>query len=464
MRLVSTVSSSLLVLGMFGAHAAPAAGPENLLSPPAQERSISSAGALVHTQFMQRAQVVFIDLDTEERIVDFGLKDALPDLCRSRTGQEQCLVIGGQHVVHDDRDYVVLAATHIPDLATTVAKVSVTAPYQPVWTLNQIDFSNTQSNGSCTRTCGDPGPVPKACKPGEIHEVYLVEENTEEQWAEVIMADILGSRVEQVRLDYRNGNSCGEVQWVLDTSNPEWPDTNPLPNGLQLLDEPEGNFLIVSLHTQDSRNVGSGRVLLWDLDVQPPSLLWSFPQGSAADMPYLNTMHHGLIQTDPISGARFLTVGHSLAESAALGTGTGGSFTIAEVKDIRKVPDYMGEWVLPPAYDNLDFTREMEILPDGQFFGVDAGCYLVPFPGMPCPAQLYWFEPSSLPSSDLTGQWARNHQQQNFVELTEAEVKRELKCGLHMLFEADVIPRTALGRDLREAQAAGGTACESYGF
>ena len=402
-------------------------------------------------------QILFIDHEANTQVANVAVMDALPDFC-SDDEDGRCYTIGAWRTTVDDHDNVVIAVTKA-DLTSVVASIPLSDTTMTTWRLDQVEFGDLTHAPYCPKTCSDTGPVPDTCRLNQIHEIQVVEENHQEQWVEVILTDQIKRRYVQVRLDYAGGNTCGQAQWVIDETDPGWPSTQSLPEGVQLLDEPEGRFLLTTFHTLDLvEQLSGGGIMLWDLTGTNPQALWTFPDPNASLSGTLNTPHGGRVGFDSVTGEWYLMYGHSFGDGRVYGVAKGGMWGLARLDDLRAQPDYLGEFQLPRGMDRLNFPRELELLPDGTFLGSDSGCYLG-VNDAECLSGTYWFRPERLPFSDKEGSFSSDHADQNIVKLQAADVFNEVTCGVRSNFGPDVVPPGAYGVELRAAAARGGWAC-----
>lgn len=442
-----------LLVGLVLAGSASAAPVTPMTAP-----TVTAGEPLVMASDTGLGVIRFMNPARHTYVKDIDMRKVAPQECRSVSGGLPCYLLGADHTVSGDHDFVTLAVGSLN--SATVQKVAIGAPGkadQTLWRLRQLDFSGVASNGACTAKCGDSGPVPSACRLLLPHELILTAEDTTAQWAEVTFAEMGNSRIVHARLDYKNGNTCGKVLWTLDSHNPEWPP-NAAPNGVQSLTMPEGNFMITTLLTQDSTvQAGGGRIMLWEQVGTEFDRVWEFPGDQNGADTYLNAVHNGHIQTDPRDGQRYLVYGHSLGLSDRWNDGAGGSWGIAAVDDPFQLPDYLTDLNVPVGTRPMEFTRELEFLPDGSLLGMDAGSY---FPGDSDAGapELWWFTLDQFPTSDRAANFTPDHLNLNVFPLPQSTISNHLECGMNDLFKVDMLQTNQLGAELR-AVSAGGTAC-----
>lgn len=448
---VSLFAGFLLV---SAASAAPASGPVT----PASPSKVTAGEPLVMASDTGLGVIRFMNPTRKTYVKDIDMRKVAPQECRSATGGLPCYLLGAAHTVSGDHDFVTLAVGSLN--SATIQKVAMGAPGkadQTLWRLRQLDFTGVASNGSCTAKCGDTGPIPMGCRVLLPHELELTAEDTAAQWAEVTFAEMSNNRIVHARLDYKNGNTCAKVLWTLDSHNLEWPP-NSAPNGVQPLSLPEGNFMITTMLSQDSTvQAGGGRIMLWEQIGNEFEKVWEFPGDQNGTDTYLNAVHNGHIQTNPRTGQRYLVYGHSLGLSDRWNDGVGGSWGIAAIDDIYDQPDYLTDLTVPTGTAPMEFTRELEFLPDGTLLGMDAGSY---FPGDSDAGapELWWFKLDQFPTSDRAANYTPDHLNLNVFPLPQTNVSNHLACGMNDLFKVDMLQTTQLGAELR-AMSTGGTAC-----
>jgi len=418
--------------------------------------AIADDATVVLTGNIDYGDVYLIDPDTNRLLQTINIDAALPQMC-SKYG---CFFVGAHHTQLKGRDYVEVAVSSKVHQYGMIARLPLAAPNKPVWKLTKLDFSGVDSNGICPDEAADKNRPYFGCGVQLPHEVLITDENPDEKWVEMIIAEMTTSRIVKVHLDYTSGNTTGEVLWTLDTSVVGWDDTYYMPNYVYMADGPEGRFLLVTLVSQNSTVTwSSGRILMWDIGGSTPELQWEYPGVDAeGNEHYLNAVHGGTLQADPITGQQYLMYGHSLSQGSSFGVGEYGTIGIARVDDLRTLPTYLGDWQLPDTFEPFSFPRESEFLPDGSLFLTEGGCYYYQ-QGQECRAQNYWITMPNMPATQKGGSFSADHSDLNVVEIPAENVHRELSCGMGIQFEADVIPVSSFGTDLKAAYQGAGEAC-----
>lgn len=429
----------------------------NAVLTPAQKAGIDANASLLFTSDLENGVVYFIDPDSNRAVKTIDLDAAAKGMC-DRSG---CFVVGAHHSVIEGRDYVEVALSSKVHQYGMIARLPVNSTNKPVWRLKNLDFTGVPSNGACPEASTSSKRPYWGCGVQLPHEVYITAEDPKARWVEMIIAEMSSSRITKVHLDYNNNNSTGKVMWVIDTSVEGWEDTFYMPNYVFMPDGPDGRYLLVTLVSQNSTEAwAGGRIMLWDLGGETPAKLWEYPpdddQGNSR---YLNSVHGGSMFTD-VDGQRYLVYGHSLSLGDNWGTGQYGTMGVARVDDIRSEPTYLADLQLPSEYEPFSFPRELELLPDGSWLATEGGCFYW-LEGLECHAQNYIVTVPELGSTDLHGSYRQDFSDLNIIDFDTAEVKKEINCGLEILFESDLIPSEQFGTELATAYTSEGMACQA---
>ncbi len=464
--MIRTGSALMVLVGMCSSlqvEAAPERGatlaPQHTAQRSAGSKSgIAATGSVVVTGNLDKGTVSILDAENKRVIQTIDVSAALPGMC----SQGGCFIVGTHHSRIKGHDYVEVAVSPKMHQYGMIARLSLKSPYKPAWRLTTLDFTGVSNNGLCPDEAADNSRPYFGCGVQLPHEVVITDEDPDEKWVEMIIAEMTTSRVVKVHLDYAGGNSTGQVLWTLDTSVTGWDETIYMPNYVHLADGPEGRFLVVTLVSQDSTEAfGTGRILMWDIGGSEPELQWEYPANDEnGDGRYLNSVHGGTIQADPLTGQYYLMYGHSLSLGTGWGTGEYGTVGIARVDDFRTMPTYLGDWQLPESFEPFSFPRELEFLPDGTLFATEGGCFYYQREKV-CDAQNYWIKRPNLPSTDKHGSFSLDRSDMNIVPLPPESVQRELRCGLGFQFEADVIPADAFGSELTSLYGSATQACSA---
>ncbi len=255
----------------------------------------------------------------------------------------------------------------------------------------------------------------------------------------LVASDTSNSRILWIRPDW--GTRVGVVESVLEVGHPDWQKYR-YPNGIHLWEE-DGRVLMLSTfksaNAADVARANTGRVVLWDVsDPYAPVGLWAFPERG-----YLAAVHNAIVAE--VGGVRHLLYAHSLGQASDWMAETGGSVGVALYNGLDVAPTYLGDGILPSSEDAFGFLREVEPMPDGErLLVLDSGCQAGGDCGTP-PGAAYVRLPSLSPSG-LGGAFSPEHEDQHWftVELEDLRTHK----ALHAPYEADAIPRAALGKGL----------------
>ncbi len=388
-----------------------------------------------------------------------------------------CYPMGLNYVVHDDTDYVdmvvgwldLTAGEPEESFPSSIVRFRLGRPPRAVWTLKYLDWRQVPDwSRLCNQALDEPyGDLRSpGCGLQFVHSFRTVTDDPAAQHVAVVVADPSHARILGVHLDYAGGNEVGVVDWVLDEATPGWPATG-FPNGVQYLEEPDGTYLLVTYYDVSDADDDGGAVILFEHRGDWWAKVWQFPDPTIADRPYLFGVHMALVLEDPLSSLRYLFYAHGRGLNRDWDSNPqvdrGGTLGVAALASSLRVPPvYFGE-----AAENYEepgsiflYPRDVEILPDGSLIVTDAACETICLePGMH-----HWIAPfyRGLGPSAKLGYFSGDHSEQDILDQTGPDVRKDMDCGLGVLFESHWVPLSRTGAFLRQAAAAPMRACSSH--
>ncbi len=163
-----------------------------------------------------------------------------------------------------------------------------------------------------------------------------------------------------------------------------------------------------------------GHLVLWDTtDPTAPERVWVYPSEGDLSMP------HGPILR-PHDGGWLLAYAHTQSVAMA-GLYAQGSLGLAWTDDIRELPSYWGDGLLPDHLGPLEYHRGVELSADGDLYVAESVDMFQGDTGRLTHATLPQLEPAG-----LTGAWDEQHSQIAWFTLDDAEV---LDTALQNLFQ-----------------------------
>lgn len=388
--------------------------------------------------------VIFYDLDLPELIEDCRLVES------------GCILTEIEHTVHEDRDYLDLnlalgSSAQALVKPASVKRLRLSEPVAPVFSLERLDWSGlSRGTEICDYDPADPCNTGSAatCALWFPHDVEILADDPTAQTITYLIADLATQRVLEVHFDYSDGNTCGKVAWVLDSSHPDY-DASNLVNDADLFHREEGDYLLTSYYSSGPV-LGSSKLDMWYRETEDSgwSLLWTFPTPEKDTLANLNTPHAPLIHADD-GGGLILRYAHSRGDSDQWGAGYRGTLGAATLVDLASPPIYRFDSKFPEGYalSPMGFVRDIEQAGEGRYLVTDSGCVV---PGIcPLEGRVYLIDGERDEStSPLSGAWTEDHSQQHFVSI-DMETIQAFSCGISTTYEADYTTVGALGQDLR---------------
>lgn len=385
-----------------------------------------------------------------------NVQTALPE-CEANP--EVCAITEVEHTVYEEQDFLTFNMTQLDTSAlfapARVRRVRLTEPPTPVFSLRELDWSNIPgANLFCdydpANPCGS-GTFP-TCYNMFPHDLEILHDDPETQTLEVLVSDLAGSRVLKIDFDYRDGNTCGVVDWVLDSATRDW-DPWYLPNFVDYMPQ-DGVEYMATGHYSASPVLGAGAIYLWKRpsESEPWEKVWSYPDPEFSQMPYLNSPHSPSF-TPLDDGGYLLRYGHSRGDCDYWKVGYEGSLGAARLDSIESPPQYLFESHFgdDDPLAPMGFVRDVEPLSDGRYMVTDSGCEI--YFGCPIPGRVYLmspeYQPDALPeSTGLLGTWTSDGTEQAFQHLEKTKVKAYY-CDFTTNYETDFRKKAELGNDLQ---------------
>jgi len=373
---------------------------------------------------------------------------------------DACGVTEVFHSTYQDHDYLTFNMSQTSDTGgflgpATLRRVKLTEPVTPVFSLRELDFS--QVPGASTFCDYDPaapcgsGTLP-SCYNVFPHDVEVLRDDPEAQVLDVIIADLLATRILKIHFNYADGNTCGNVEWVLDAATDGY-EPYYLPNDVDYLQQDGAEYLLTSHYTA-SQVLGAGALFLWkrtETD-QPWQKVWSYPDDSASGLPYMNTPHGPALEPQS-DGSWLLRYGHSRANGDFWKTGYQGAVGLATLTSLEAQPVYRFESDFAPGsvLNPMGFIREVEPTSDHRYLITDSGCEI--YFGCPLEGRVYLMSPEfpadALPApTGQSGAWTAGRTEQHFVTLDTTRVDAYY-CDFTTNYESDFLTRGELGQELR---------------
>jgi hypothetical protein len=442
----------------------------------------SLAGTAAAAGYSPEALLITSDFSAKIRVMDPARKTIVYDYVPAQESLESCNQSGfgctilGMHYLNQGGDdyldmalYVSNSNTGVPkpDAAySVIQRIRPTTPAQQVWRLRGLDFRDVKNGADyCTQDPADPcGAITDPrCEPQLVHEMHVISEQPDQKKVTVMLADLSNTRVEQVTLDYSNGNSCGHVDWVIGPKNPDWPGP-AYPNAVQYIGgEAGGPYVMTTFYSATGEVNGGGLIQLWQFDGDDWHEAWRFPEERDGVGAFLNTPHMGEFLIDPATGKKWIGVSHSRGLSDAWRSYrdyAGGYILLQPGNTLADRPTYLFEAMIHPGTINEShFPRDIDFLEDGSLLLTDAatesGSVQKFTPRVFRVTPFYnGIQPSGKP-----GNYTPDHAQQNILNVPDANVIGEYECGYGSLFEADWVPAAKLGKTLKAAAASAKTLC-----
>lgn len=390
----------------------------------------------------------------------YQLNTYMSDKC---SGSHPCQTFEANHVVHDDRDYVDFAMSSGSNLQSSVHRIAMDDPGHPIFSLTGLDFSKVP-HPNCTlppsQTCNpNTQGLPPQCMISFTHGLQVVEDDTAAQKASVIVTDSQ-DRILQIDLNYAGGNTCGEVQWVLDFSSPTW-DVSCPPNNVQYIQDHGNEYLGVTCRNLFG-STGEGQIQLFKGSGTGVNKtwrrIWTFPDpNTSGATPYLNLPHHAVFLPYG-DGSYYMMYAHSDGLSSAWAMGDHGTMGSAWLSSLEGQPDYLADEGI--AVESLNprfgFLKSVELLPGGSRLVVDSGSFTVQ---PPVPGTIYVIGPQSIKDNSMPGYWSPQHVAQNLSEVGRS-VDKVYACNWPGLYEADWLGYESFGSFLRTVINSPGSSCD----
>ncbi len=431
-----------------------------------EHTAVAEQGGLIAvSDYVPPSKVRVFDPSSGMVVFDYLLRRDGPAVCRQE--DVVCGQLGFHHLTYRGTDYLDTALTVIDPLAGNLAdgfysiiqRVRMVHPVQEVWRLRNLDFSQVVHGDYYCREAADPeaARTDPRCQIAFSHAFQVVDDRPEDQVVTLVVADTMNQRVVQVTLDYAEGNTVGRVDWVLGRLNPAWHPMG-VPNAVQVIDEPDGRYLLVTLYSTCFRPLGSGMIQMFRWEDGDWHEMWRFPDPDAGDQPYLNTPHRGKLLTDPLTGERRIWYSHSrgLADDwhEMIASGLGATWgMLIPGETLADPPVYALD--AAPFLDGdeqpVTFSRDQAYLPDGTIVLADSAC-----------ESLCRYRPRILrvgrslqnvpPDPEKTGCYTYDHEELNLVEIPDSAVLDTYQCGIHGIFEVEWLTDEELGTQLKAAQ------------
>ncbi len=397
------------------------------------------------------------------RLWDYSLLRYQKAIC---TPTSICVLYETKHSVRQDRDYITYVMTAFTDnFQSSLHQVAMDDPANPVFSLRGLDYSGVPSS-NCTapveQTC-DPEAAARLdfqCAMRFSHSFHVVAQDPEAKWVKIIITDTLNGRIQQVHLDYSNGNQCGKIEWMLDGSNESF-DDGCGPNDVQVFEQGDDDYMMVSCHSV-TEIFGEGQVHMFKgRNVGPGTTwnrIWTYPDPAAIDeQVFVNTPHHPRLF--PLEGGGYdMYYAHSASLGAFWGMGNEGTIGSARLASLETPPDYIADEGLDVMTEDptFGFLRSIERLPGGQRMVSDSMGY-GPIPGVE--SVMYLLGPNTGSNSTLEGNWTREHNNLNLTEVGD-NVIRSYTCNWMLVWGAYYLEPAAFGSFLRDREVTADRFCE----
>jgi hypothetical protein len=430
---------------------ASAAGDDDATTPPPVSDDPSSPilmisdGGNYRVQFMNPVtRAAFYELDLTKLFDECNGVDSF------------CAMTEIHHTVHDGRDYLDMNLGQVDQGGAvvnpaTIRRVRLSDPPELVYTLRNLDFSSVPGGQDiCDYDPADP------CAPGNSpycsiefpHDLDVLADDPENGYVELLITDLADQRVLKVNLDYRDGNTCGKVDWVLDHRTEGW-GALYLPNDADYFEQDGAQYLLTSYYSA-TEVLGTGLIELWKRSGEGKSWgkVWTYPDPASSDMPYLNTPHAPILYR-AADGSLMLRYGHSRGDGSFWRAGYQGAIGAAVLPRLESAPEYLYESMFPDG-DPLTptgFIRDVEPTSDGRLLISDSGCEM--YFNCPLPGRIYLIEPEAFtPMEGASGAWTPDRSEQNFVHVDMTTLE-PFVCGYSTVYESDFLTLGELGDDLR---------------
>lgn len=395
---------------------------------------------------------------------DFKLNDDMPDRCGPT---RPCQVHELERRVIEDDDHLDIAISIAPDNYSELHRLKLRSPAKPVWSLKDLDFSKVVQESRCNQppqsTCASsqlpPGSysMPWECRMWFVHAFEVLEDRPDEQKISMMIADHHG-RLVSATLDYANGNTCAVVDQVINSNTPGW-DESCQPNEIQMIDEPDGRYMLVTC--RNIANIdGMGRLVMFKQSQVGSTgrweYQWMYPDPASSSAPFLNTPHHGRLDQEA-DGSYVLRYAHTRGQGTGWGKGSEGTLGFATLTHPSLPPDYLTDYTWTPSAEQRGFqlVKSLNPMPGNAWMVADGGEASINVPGT---TGFYVLGVGAGVLDQRSGAWSSEHTMQQLLELPGPPLAT-VNCAWTMLYSAAWEGRESLGRYLREEMDMPGTSC-----